>query len=99
MKFANIVFFLMYVCVDVIMHFVMGLVTMIHRTKYVATLTLDLRTRQKGVARLQAKRKPGSHTTCSQECKKVLFPTTKSQESTRLPCVQIVCDIPLENSR
>jgi hypothetical protein len=29
----------------------------------------------------------------------VWFPTTKSRESTRLPCVQVMCDIPLKISR
>jgi hypothetical protein len=29
----------------------------------------------------------------------VWFPTTKSQESTWLPCVQVACDIPLESSQ
>jgi hypothetical protein len=29
----------------------------------------------------------------------VWFPTTKSQESTQFPCVQVTCDIPLESSR
>jgi hypothetical protein len=29
----------------------------------------------------------------------VRLPTTKSRESTRLPCVQVVCDIALESSR
>jgi len=28
----------------------------------------------------------------------VWFPTTKSQESTRFPCVQVTCDIPLKSS-
>jgi hypothetical protein len=37
----------------------------------VATLTLGSRPRQKGLTRLQAKRKPGSHIACSRECMKV----------------------------
>jgi len=49
MKIVNTIFFLMYVCVDVIVHFVMGLVTMIHHKKYVATLALDSRPKQKGL--------------------------------------------------
>jgi hypothetical protein len=38
----NIVFFFyMYVCVDVIVHFVMGLVTMIHHEKYTCVPTIQ----------------------------------------------------------
>jgi hypothetical protein len=40
-------------------------------TKNITTLALGLRPRQKGLARLQAKKKSKSHTTCSQECRKV----------------------------
>jgi hypothetical protein len=29
----------------------------------------------------------------------IWLPTTKSRESTRFPCVQVACDIPLENSQ
>jgi hypothetical protein len=29
----------------------------------------------------------------------IWFPTTKSQESTRFPCVQVACDTPLESSQ
>jgi hypothetical protein len=34
-------FFYMYVCVDVIVHFVMGLVTMIHHEKYTCVPTIQ----------------------------------------------------------
>jgi hypothetical protein len=35
MKFTNNIFFsYIYVCVDIVVHFVMGLVTMIHHKKY-----------------------------------------------------------------
>jgi hypothetical protein len=40
-------------------------------SKIVATLALGSRPRQKGVARVRAKGKPGSHIRDSRECRKV----------------------------